>query len=221
MGAAASAALAKANSLRADTAGGPNIIIIMADDLGYADLSCFGSGAISTPNADRLAEQGVKLTSFFSSGPVCSPSRAGLLTGRYPARAGVHFVFMPAELWPLAAAVYANYRMPWGLPKKEITLADALKQAALCALKLDDAKQAMELAAKIPVDPVSKTMQIRILAKTQQYNRLIDLFGNDDIGAWPESEAGEAFLYRGSRRPRRPLRRHHRPAAAPPRPPCP
>lgn len=66
----------------------PNIIVIMADDLGYGDLSCY-DGWIQTPHLDALAEQGVRLTDFHSSGNVCSPTRAGLLTGRYQQRTGI------------------------------------------------------------------------------------------------------------------------------------
>ena len=62
----------------------PNIIIFFADDMGYGDLGCFGSPNIRTPHIDQLADEGMKLTSFYVTGPVCTPSRAGLLTGRYP-----------------------------------------------------------------------------------------------------------------------------------------
>jgi len=109
--------------------GPPNIVIIMADDLGFGDLGCYGSKLIRTPYIDKLAGEGVRLTSFYSSGPVCSPSRAGLLTGRYPARSGVHYVFVPTYLLGLAMADYTIFQMPWGLPRNEITLAEALKQA--------------------------------------------------------------------------------------------
>ncbi|MFH1765325.1 MAG: sulfatase [Gemmatimonadota bacterium] len=64
----------------------PNIILINADDLGYGDLSCYGSQAINTPNIDRLAQEGVRFTDFHTCDAVCTPSRAGLLTGRYPVR---------------------------------------------------------------------------------------------------------------------------------------
>jgi len=64
----------------------PNIIIINADDLGYGDLSCYGSRAIETPNIDALAREGTRFTDFHACDAVCTPSRAGLLTGRYPAR---------------------------------------------------------------------------------------------------------------------------------------
>ena len=66
-----------------------NIVLILADDLGYGDLGCFGSPDIRTPNIDRLARGGMRLTHHYACSPVCSPSRAGLLTGRYPQRTGV------------------------------------------------------------------------------------------------------------------------------------
>lgn len=68
----------------------PNIVVILCDDLGYGDLSTFGHPVIETPNLDQLAEDGMKFTSFYSAAPVCSPSRAGLLTGRSPNRAGIY-----------------------------------------------------------------------------------------------------------------------------------
>ena len=64
----------------------PNIIIILADDLGWADLGCYGSKYHKTPNLDRLAAQGMRFTDAYAACPVCSPSRAALLTGKYPAR---------------------------------------------------------------------------------------------------------------------------------------
>ncbi len=67
----------------------PNFVILMADDMGYGDASCYGNTRYETPNIDRLAAQGMRFTDFHSSGPVCSPTRAGLLTGRYQQRAGV------------------------------------------------------------------------------------------------------------------------------------
>ncbi|WP_346238472.1 sulfatase-like hydrolase/transferase [Niabella insulamsoli] len=64
----------------------PNIIMILTDDMGYSDLSCFGGQLVSTPNINRLAKEGVALTRYYSAAPICSPSRAGLLTGMYPGR---------------------------------------------------------------------------------------------------------------------------------------
>lgn len=70
--------------------GPPNIVVILCDDLGYGDLSSFGHPVIETPALDKLAADGIRFTSFYSAAPVCSPSRAGLLTGRSPNRAGIY-----------------------------------------------------------------------------------------------------------------------------------
>src|SRR5262249_11274 len=68
----------------------PNFLVILCDDLGYGDLGCFGHPKIKTPNLDKLAAQGARLTDCYSSPPVCSSSRAGLVTGRGPTRSGVY-----------------------------------------------------------------------------------------------------------------------------------
>ncbi|MBW7460857.1 sulfatase-like hydrolase/transferase, partial [Paenibacillus sepulcri] len=62
----------------------PNILIIYCDDLGYGDLGCYGSETAKTPHLDRLASEGIRFTNWYSNSPVCSPSRAALLTGRHP-----------------------------------------------------------------------------------------------------------------------------------------
>ena len=94
------------------TAKPPNIVLILADDLGYGDLSCYGSD-IATPNIDAMADSGVKFNHFYSASPVCSPSRAALLTGRYPTRVGV-----PGVLGP---------QTPGGLSLDETTIPQVLK----------------------------------------------------------------------------------------------
>ena len=71
------------------TIAGPNIVLLVADDLGYGDLGCYGSKALKTPNVDRLAREGVRLTNFYGAASVCSASRAALWTGCYPCRVGV------------------------------------------------------------------------------------------------------------------------------------
>ena len=68
----------------------PNLVIVLCDDLGYGDLACFGHPKIKTARLDQMAAEGIRLTSFYSAAPVCSPSRVGLLTGRSPNRAGVY-----------------------------------------------------------------------------------------------------------------------------------
>jgi len=95
----------------------PNIIIILADDLGYADVGFNGCKDIPTPNIDRIATNGVKFTSGYVTFSVCGPSRAGLLTGRYPQRFGY-------ERNPQ----YRPHDPNMGLPKEENTLAESLKQ---------------------------------------------------------------------------------------------
>lgn len=77
-------------SLLAESVAKPNVVIFLADDLGYGDLGCFGHGQIRTPNLDAFAKQGVKLTQCYIGGVVCSPSRSSLLTGRHPYRAGIY-----------------------------------------------------------------------------------------------------------------------------------
>src|SRR5689334_22744542 len=67
-----------------------NFLVILCDDMGYGDLACYGHPSIKTPFIDHLATEGIRFTSFYASAPVCSPSRAGLLTGRNPNRLGIY-----------------------------------------------------------------------------------------------------------------------------------
>lgn len=92
----------------------PNIIFIYTDDLGYGDLGCYGSKVNRTPNLDRLAENGMRFTDFYSTASLSSPSRAALLTGRYPVRMGINGVFFPGSYT--------------GIPSEEVTLGEALQQ---------------------------------------------------------------------------------------------
>tara|TARA_B110000483_G_scaffold44606_1_gene55736 strand:- start:252 stop:1673 length:1422 start_codon:yes stop_codon:yes gene_type:complete len=92
----------------------PNIILLLADDMGYADLSCFGSPAVQTPHLDRLAAEGIKGTHFHSASAVCSPTRASILTGRYPLRFNITRHFNDVDMW---------------LPESAYTLAELLGDA--------------------------------------------------------------------------------------------
>jgi arylsulfatase A-like enzyme len=107
--AAAAAALARPGSSRK-----PNIVILLADDMAYGDIGCFGNPSIRTPHLDRMCAEGVKFTNFCSTSSVCTPSRAALLTGRYPIRSGLVRVLAPKE--------------SFGISSYEKTLADVLKE---------------------------------------------------------------------------------------------
>ena len=92
----------------------PNIVFILTDDLGYGDLSSYGSKTINSKNIDQLAKDGVKLTSYYAAQPVCSASRAAVLTGVYPNRIGIHNAFGPNS--------------NSGINHSELTLAEMLKE---------------------------------------------------------------------------------------------
>ncbi len=92
----------------------PNVVIILTDDQGYQDVGCYGSPNIDTPNLDRMAAQGVRFTDFYVAAPVCSPSRAALLTGCYPPRVGVTNVLFPTD--------------KIGLSRDNATIAEVLKK---------------------------------------------------------------------------------------------
>lgn len=98
----------------------PNIIYIMADDLGYADLSCYGRKEYQTPNLDKLAAQGVKLMNAYAAAPVCTPTRVAFMTGRYPAR--VPLGLKEPLAWNAGDSTF-------GLPSDQPTIANLLKNA--------------------------------------------------------------------------------------------
>src|SRR5687767_9271154 len=92
----------------------PNVVIIFADDLGYADVGCYGATGFATPNLDRLACEGRRFTNFHVAQPVCSASRAALLTGCYPNRIGIHGALGP--------------KATHGISSNEVTIAEMLKK---------------------------------------------------------------------------------------------
>ena len=103
-------------SMVAGFAAPPNLLFILADDLGYGDLGCYGCEDIRTPNLDQLASEGIRFTDFYANGSVCTPTRAGFLTGRYQQRIGLE-----------DAVTYQETGR--GLPETGETIADALKSA--------------------------------------------------------------------------------------------
>ena len=96
----------------------PNIIVIFCDDLGYGDLTCYGSELNRTPRLDRMADEGMRFTDFYVPAPLCTPSRAGLMTGCYPKRVGLDYGYRNGTLFP---------GDPLGLNPDEITLPRLLK----------------------------------------------------------------------------------------------
>ena len=104
----------------------PNIVFILADDLGWTDLGCFGSSFYETPNIDRLAQQGMRFTSAYAACPVCSPTRASILTGKYPAR--LHLTDWIPGRTPPGVRMRVPDWTPY-LPLKEVTIAEALQPA--------------------------------------------------------------------------------------------
>ena len=100
----------------------PNVVVILADDLGYGDLACYGSAKLTTPNIDRMATEGAKLMQFNCPAPFCAPTRASLMTGRYPFRCGM--TRNPAPDGPPGSGSDAV-----ALPKTEVTLAQVMKTA--------------------------------------------------------------------------------------------
>ncbi|MDA8634268.1 sulfatase [Verrucomicrobiales bacterium] len=105
-------------SVRGQESSKPNFVVIFCDDLGYGDLSCFGNPSIKTPYLDRMAAEGQKWTQFYVASPVCTPSRAGLLTGRYPIRNGMTSA-KRVVLFPDSAK---------GLAPSEVTIAEVLRE---------------------------------------------------------------------------------------------
>jgi arylsulfatase A len=101
-------------SAATDRASTPNIVIVFCDDLGYADVGCFGAKGYKTPNIDRMAAEGIRFTRFYDAQPVCSASRSALMTGCYPSRIGI------------MGALGPNSKV--GISSNEVTLAEIMKQ---------------------------------------------------------------------------------------------
>ncbi|MEM0970523.1 MAG: sulfatase-like hydrolase/transferase, partial [Verrucomicrobiota bacterium] len=97
----------------------PNIVFLLADDMGYGDLGCYGSPVIQSPHLDQLASQGMRLTQCYAASPNCSPARTGMLTGRSPYRVGMYD--------------FARFR-PLHIPEAEVTVAEQLKSAGYTTL---------------------------------------------------------------------------------------
>lgn len=108
----------------------PNVVFILADDMGFGDLGCYGCPDAKTPNIDRLAAEGVKFTNFYAMGPECTPSRTSILTGRYPQRAGgMECAIGTGNVGRYDDAIALAGKQDLGLPARLAVLAPALKRA--------------------------------------------------------------------------------------------
>lgn len=121
--------LVQIRSLKAESSGRPNIVVIMADDLGWMDLHCQGNELLDTPNIDRLASQGMRFTDAYAAAPVCTPTRAAMMTGQAPARLAItnHAPGNPdhvSQETGLKGAEWTTY-----LSLDHVTIAEHLKQA--------------------------------------------------------------------------------------------
>ncbi len=115
----------------AHSAAPPNLVFILVDDMGYGDIGCMGARDIVTPNIDRLAREGVLMTDFYANAPICTPTRAGFMLGRWQQRVGIEFAFgyqveqmvKVGNEWKLEPDIHAL-----GLPLDQVTLADRLRK---------------------------------------------------------------------------------------------
>ncbi|MCC7237638.1 MAG: sulfatase [Bryobacterales bacterium] len=112
----------------------PNIVLVLIDDYGWRDLGCYGSSYYETPNLDRFARESVRFTNGYAACPVCSPTRASVLTGQYPVRSGVTDWIAGRKQWPAARALCPRTRTE--LPLDHVTLAEALKPAGYASASI-------------------------------------------------------------------------------------
>src|SRR5262245_6152543 len=115
---ALSTTTAGASIARAQSARKPNFVVIVTDDHGIGDVGCYGNPEVRTPNLDRLAASGVRFTQWYSNAPICSASRAAILTGKYPDRAGIQGALPSEPTWDVN-----------GLRQGETTLPGLLRNA--------------------------------------------------------------------------------------------
>jgi arylsulfatase A len=197
--------LVTASAIRARSSKPPNVVLMICDDLGYGDLGSYGS-SIATPNLDGMAQEGVQFRQFYAANNVCSPSRAGLLTGCYPTRVGV-----PNVLWPTDTT---------GLSLSQPTIAEMLKPAGyatMCVGKWHVGSQPQFLPTSRGFDhyygiPYSSDMSPSILMQDTtviespvQLNTLTQRYTQQAVNFIGNNSANPFFLYMAHNLPHLPL----------------
>lgn len=150
----------------------PNFIIVMTDDMGYSDIGCFGSDYINTPNLDKMAKEGLMLTDYHSNGPVSTPTRAALLTGRYQQRAGLEHVLLTGN----------EQLRKTGLKQEEVTFAEILKENGYNVAMFGKWHLGYEPQFCPPVHGFDE--YIGFHAGNVDYKAFIDQAGNADWWKW-------------------------------------
>jgi len=205
IGAASAGALLSTPVARAQSSRPPNFIVICCDDLGYGDLHSYGS-TLPTPNLDQMAQEGVQFSRFYAANNVCSPSRAGLLTGCYPTRVGV-----PAVLWPTDTT---------GISLTSPTIAEVLKPAgytSMCTGKWHVGSQAQFMPMSRGFDhyygiPYSSDMSPSILIQDGvvvespvQLDTLVPRYTEQSVNFIANNKNNPFFLYLAYNSPHLPL----------------
>jgi arylsulfatase A-like enzyme len=196
----------------------PNVIIIVTDDQGYSDLGCYGSREIKTPRIDRMAAEGMRFTDFYAPAPVCTPTRAGLLTGCHPQRLSLGYI--PAEK-PDGTAAHVLYSLSRnGLNPDEVTVAEVLKARGYATAMLGKwhlGDMPPFLPTKQGFDswlgtPYSNDMKPQVLMRGEQVvedpmdqDKLVDRYTEEAVKFIAANKDKPFFLYLAHNMPHRPL----------------
>jgi arylsulfatase A-like enzyme len=195
----------------------PNVIIILTDDQGYSDLGCYGSREIKTQRIDRMASEGMRFTDFYTPAPVCTPTRAGLLTGCHPQRLSLGYI--PAEK-PDGTAAHVLYSLSRnGLNPDEVTIAEVLKARGYATAMLGKwhlGDMPPFLPTKQGFDswmgtPYSNDMKPQVLMRGEQViedldqDALVDRYTEEAVKFIAANKDKPFFLYLAHNMPHRPL----------------
>jgi arylsulfatase A len=186
--------------------GQPNIILILTDDLGYGDLSSYGSTLIDTPNIDHLAENGMKMTNFYAPSSLCSPSRASILTGRYPQRTHV-----PAVLFDSGTVIntfrkylgFYSFGME-GLSSDEVTISEALQSSGYSTAVIGK----WHLGSQPGYLPEDNGFDYAYIpSSSEDKTKLTRKFTDEAVGFITQNKDKPFFLYYAELMPHEPLHR--------------